>query len=223
MGADCRRAGLVLRPGVAPGGKHTGGDGDTRPGGCHVARILPVAVQSVSLWQNLDFLGLGLMGYPMARNLLRAGHEVALWSQHRRQGAAARRRGEGRILRYTPAGGSSMPTASSCASAIPRWRRRSSSGEDGLIEGIRARDGRRGCQHHQPEREPDDRRGLKAKGVDFLDAPCTGSTPGRRGRNPDLHDRRRPGGLRADRSRSSSRWASDCIIAAGRAWDCRPS
>jgi len=26
------------------------------------------------------FLGLGIMGYPMARNLLRAGHEVALWS-----------------------------------------------------------------------------------------------------------------------------------------------
>ena len=29
---------------------------------------------------NLGFLGLGLMGYPMARNLLKAGHEVALWS-----------------------------------------------------------------------------------------------------------------------------------------------
>ena len=29
---------------------------------------------------NLGFLGLGLMGYPMARNLLRAGHQVAVWS-----------------------------------------------------------------------------------------------------------------------------------------------
>src|ERR1041384_1316682 len=29
---------------------------------------------------KLGFLGLGLMGYPMARNLLRAGHEVWLWS-----------------------------------------------------------------------------------------------------------------------------------------------
>src|ERR1035437_5874079 len=29
---------------------------------------------------KLGFLGLGTMGYPMARNLLRAGHEVALWS-----------------------------------------------------------------------------------------------------------------------------------------------
>jgi len=29
---------------------------------------------------KLGFLGLGLMGYPMARNLLRAGHQVAVWS-----------------------------------------------------------------------------------------------------------------------------------------------
>jgi 3-hydroxyisobutyrate dehydrogenase-like beta-hydroxyacid dehydrogenase len=29
---------------------------------------------------QLGFLGLGIMGYPMARNLLAAGHEVALWS-----------------------------------------------------------------------------------------------------------------------------------------------
>ena len=29
---------------------------------------------------RVAFLGLGIMGYPMARNLLRAGHRVALWS-----------------------------------------------------------------------------------------------------------------------------------------------
>src|SRR5256885_14127909 len=29
---------------------------------------------------KLGFLGLGIMGYPMARNLLRAGREVALWT-----------------------------------------------------------------------------------------------------------------------------------------------
>src|SRR6202046_1812828 len=29
---------------------------------------------------KLGFLGLGLMGGPMARNLLKAGHDVALWS-----------------------------------------------------------------------------------------------------------------------------------------------
>src|ERR1044071_5071114 len=39
----------------------------------------PPAIQSWFM-ANLGFLGLGLMGYPMARNLLRAGHQVALWS-----------------------------------------------------------------------------------------------------------------------------------------------
>ena len=29
---------------------------------------------------KLGFLGLGIMGGPMARNLIRAGHDVALWS-----------------------------------------------------------------------------------------------------------------------------------------------
>ena len=29
---------------------------------------------------KLGFLGLGLMGYKMARNLLRAGHDVGVWS-----------------------------------------------------------------------------------------------------------------------------------------------
>src|SRR5437773_1456670 len=32
------------------------------------------------LMAKLGFLGLGLMGYPMARNLLKAGHEVSVWS-----------------------------------------------------------------------------------------------------------------------------------------------
>ena len=44
-----------------------------------------MALQFVSM-ANLGFLGLGIMGYPMARNLLRAGHDVALWS-HRAEKA----------------------------------------------------------------------------------------------------------------------------------------
>src|SRR5262249_23759408 len=41
---------------------------------------LPVRPVQSSSMANLVFFGLGLMGYPMARNLLRAGHHVALWS-----------------------------------------------------------------------------------------------------------------------------------------------
>src|ERR1044071_2094761 len=36
--------------------------------------------RTIPFMAKLGFLGLGIMGYPMARNLLRAGHEVALWS-----------------------------------------------------------------------------------------------------------------------------------------------
>ena len=32
---------------------------------------------------KLGFLGLGIMGLPMARNLVKSGHEVALWSHTR--------------------------------------------------------------------------------------------------------------------------------------------
>src|SRR6478735_7950919 len=35
---------------------------------------------TILIMAKLGYLGLGLMGYPMARNLLKAGHEVAVWS-----------------------------------------------------------------------------------------------------------------------------------------------
>ena len=41
---------------------------------------------------KLGFLGLGLMGDPMARNLIKAGHDVALWSNTRRKGQSNWRR-----------------------------------------------------------------------------------------------------------------------------------
>ena len=46
---------------------------------------------------KLGFLGLGLMGYPMARNLLRAGHQVALWS-HRSSKARRLAKAEGGLF-----------------------------------------------------------------------------------------------------------------------------
>src|SRR5580765_8336639 len=55
---------------------------------------------------KLGFLGLGLMGYPMARNLVRAGHDVSLWShtsEKARQLAAEKIDGAGKaIYRETP-------------------------------------------------------------------------------------------------------------------------
>src|SRR5690242_7376846 len=50
---------------------------------------------------KLGFHGLGIMGYPMARNLLRAGHDVALWS-HTAQKACDRAPAEQGVFCETP-------------------------------------------------------------------------------------------------------------------------
>ena len=46
---------------------------------------------------KLGFLGLGLMGYPMAEHLLKAGHEVAVWSHTK---AKAQKLGKRKGARY---------------------------------------------------------------------------------------------------------------------------
>src|SRR5439155_7734073 len=55
---------------------------DTRllPGISASSPAREASLLSFSLMAKLGFLGLGLMGAPMARRPLQAGHEVALWS-----------------------------------------------------------------------------------------------------------------------------------------------
>ena len=54
---------------------------------------------------KLGFLGLGIMGGPMARHLVMGGHNVAVWS-HNQNKAKATRRFRGRIvLRHSHGGG----------------------------------------------------------------------------------------------------------------------
>ena len=54
---------------------------------------------------KLGFLGLGIMGGPMARHLVMGGHDVAVWS-HNQSKAKAIRRFCGRfVLRHSHGGG----------------------------------------------------------------------------------------------------------------------
>ena len=46
---------------------------------------------------KLGFLGLGIMGYPMARHLLHAGHEVALWSNTGSKAIDLAKEGQGAV------------------------------------------------------------------------------------------------------------------------------
>ena len=131
---------------------------------------------------KFGLLGLGLMGYPMARNLLRAGHEVALWSHNRRQGAATGGGGKGHVLRH-PARGRDA-------------RRRLHFPVRGDQRDVRAGLPGKGRAHRNggpgerwwrtpapvsPAVSRRSGRPWSPRGVDFLDAPCTGSTPGAEG------------------------------------------
>ncbi len=129
---------------------------------------------------KLGFLGLGLMGYPMARNLLRAGHEVALWSHT--AGKAEKLAAE--------AGGRAMESPKQVAEAADvvflcvgdtEMATEVILGPDGVIEGARAGTVVVDASTISPKQSRKIGKALKARGVDFLDAPCTGSTPGAEG------------------------------------------
>jgi 3-hydroxyisobutyrate dehydrogenase/2-hydroxy-3-oxopropionate reductase len=129
---------------------------------------------------KLGFLGLGMMGYPMARNLLRAGHEVALWSH---SGDKARKLAE-------EAGGRAAETPKQVAEAADclflcvgdtEMATEVILGTNGVIEGARPGTVVVDASTISPKQSRHIGKALKARGVDFLDAPCTGSTPGAEG------------------------------------------
>ena len=129
---------------------------------------------------NLGFLGLGLMGYPMARNLLRAGHQMALWSHN---SAKARQLADtdGGTFCSTPR---EVATNAECIFLCvgdTAMSREVILGQDGLIEGAKPGSVIADASTISPSESRNIGKALKAKGVEFLDAPCTGSTPGAEG------------------------------------------
>jgi 3-hydroxyisobutyrate dehydrogenase-like beta-hydroxyacid dehydrogenase len=129
---------------------------------------------------NLGFLGLGLMGYPMARNLLCAGHKVALWSN---SSVKARQlsEAEGGVFCQTPREVAEQAECIFLCVGDTAMSRQVILGADGLIEGAKAGSVVADASTIGPSESRKIGEALKAKGVDFLDAPCTGSTPGAEG------------------------------------------
>jgi len=129
---------------------------------------------------KLGFIGLGIMGDPMARNLLKKGHEVALWSKTPGKAAAVAAEGSGTVC-ATPA---EVGAASECVfycvgdSAMSR---ETAIGKDGLIEGAKPGTVIADCSTIAPAESRHIGEVLAAKGIHFLDAPCTGSKPGAEG------------------------------------------
>ena len=129
---------------------------------------------------KLGFLGLGTIGYPMARNLLRAGHEVALWSNtsDKARKLAAEEKG---LFCDTPRQVAENADRIFLCVGDTAMAREVILGAEGIIQGARPGTVVADASTISPSQSRLIGQALKAKGVDFLDAPCTGSTPGANG------------------------------------------
>jgi 3-hydroxyisobutyrate dehydrogenase/2-hydroxy-3-oxopropionate reductase len=129
---------------------------------------------------KLGFLGLGIMGYPMARNLLRAGHQVALWSHtaaKARQLAAA----ENGLFCETPKQVGEFAECSFVCVGDTEMSEQVILGPNGLAEGAQPGSVIVDAGTISPTRSRRIGHELARRGIHFLDAPCTGSRPGAEG------------------------------------------
>jgi 3-hydroxyisobutyrate dehydrogenase-like beta-hydroxyacid dehydrogenase len=130
---------------------------------------------------KLAFLGLGAMGYPMARNLMRAGHEVALWSNNGEKAPALAAEEKGGTAYATPAEAAAHAECIFLCVGNTEMSQQTILGENGAIHGAKPGTVIVDCSTIGPEESRKIGEALRAKGIDFLDAPCTGSTPGANG------------------------------------------
>ncbi|HKD07734.1 MAG TPA: NAD(P)-dependent oxidoreductase [Bryobacteraceae bacterium] len=126
---------------------------------------------------KLGFLGLGLMGYPMARNLLKAGHEVAVWS-HTGSKAKQLASEAGAKACATPAEAAKDAEAIFLCVGNTKMAEKTILGENGVIHGAKRGAVVVDASTISPSASIRIHEALVAAGIEFLGAPCTGSTPG---------------------------------------------
>ena len=127
---------------------------------------------------KLGFLGLGLMGGPMATNLLKAEHDVAVWSHTSAKAKVLADRFENATYCETP---KSVGESADCVFLCVGNTEMSENvliGENGVADGIKPGSVVADCSTIAPTAARRIAAALEKKEVDFLDAPCTGSTPG---------------------------------------------
>jgi 3-hydroxyisobutyrate dehydrogenase-like beta-hydroxyacid dehydrogenase len=129
---------------------------------------------------KLGFLGLGIMGYPMARNLLQAGHEVALWSHTAAKARELAGNGKGTAC-ATPKEVASKSEFVCLCVGDSEMSEQVILGDDGLIHGAKAGMVVADASTVAPSVSRKIGEALAKKGIEFLDAPCTGSKPGAEG------------------------------------------
>lgn len=117
------------------------------------------------------------MGYPMARHLLRAGHDVALWSFTASKAKQLAAEAGGRHC-ATPREVAEHAEVIFLCVGDTDMTARVTLGEHGLIEGVKKGTVIVDCSTISPSYARRAASTLAEKGVSFLDAPCTGSKPG---------------------------------------------
>jgi len=128
---------------------------------------------------KLGFLGLGIMGGPMALRLIEAGHEVAVWSFS--AGKTDAFVAKGAVACATPAEVARQSECMFLCVGDTEMARKVILGTDGLAEGAATGTIIVDCSTIAPSASKAIAAELQAKGIAFLDAPCTGSKAGAEG------------------------------------------
>jgi 3-hydroxyisobutyrate dehydrogenase-like beta-hydroxyacid dehydrogenase len=137
---------------------------------------------TIRVMAKLGFLGLGIMGAPMARNLLQAGHQVALWSNTAAKAKQLAADHKGLFCETPKAVAENADVIFLCVGDTA-MSEKVILGENGLSSGAKSGTVIADASTVNPS---DSRRiaaELSKSGISFLDAPCTGSKPGAEGGN----------------------------------------
>jgi len=126
--------------------------------------------------ERVGFIGLGIMGQGMARNLLKAGFSVSVWNRTASKADALV--AEGAQVGSTPADvAAQCDIIVTCVSDTPDVEA-VILGENGVIHGAKAGSLVIDCSTISPQATKDIAAQLAAKGIHMLDAPVSGGSEG---------------------------------------------
>ena len=126
---------------------------------------------------KLGFLGLGIMGGPMARQLAGAGHSLSVWS-HNQSKARQLAASVGANFCDSPEAVARQSECVFLCVGDTAMSRRVILGPKGLVQGAQAGFVVVDCSTVSPLESSCIAKELAEKDIDFLDAPCTGSKAG---------------------------------------------
>jgi 3-hydroxyisobutyrate dehydrogenase-like beta-hydroxyacid dehydrogenase len=129
---------------------------------------------------QLGFLGLGIMGYPMAQHLVKSGNQVALWSHNAGKAKELAKDGKATACATPKQVAENADFIFYCV-GDNAMARQVTLGADGLIEGVRRNAVIADCSTIAPSVSREIGAAFAQKGARFLDTPCTGSKPGAEG------------------------------------------